>query len=95
MSFETIHSDYIMQLYDQGRREKAVAALEFFFFSEHGRHLSTNKWAQRWSVSKSTSWKWCEDFKAEDERRYHESIRAKFEMIEAYGSSHAAQRRKI
>lgn len=74
MSFDTIPSDYIMQLYDQGRREKAAAALEFFFFSEYGRFLSTNKWAKRWSVSKSTSWKWCEDFKAEEERHYRETM---------------------
>ncbi|MGD9970415.1 MAG: hypothetical protein AB7S65_08155 [Sulfuricurvum sp.] len=74
MSFEAIPSDYIMQLFDQGRREKAAAALEFFFFSEYGRYLSTNKWAKRWSVSKSTSWQWCEDFKAEEERRYRASM---------------------
>lgn len=74
MSFDTIPADYIMQLYDKGKRKKATAALEFFFFTELGRHESTNKWAKQWNVSKSTSWKWCEDFKAEGERHYHETM---------------------
>jgi len=74
MNFDAIPNDYIMQLYNHGRREKAVAALEFFFFSEYGQHKSTNKWAKHWGVSKSTSWKWCEDFKGEEERHYRDTI---------------------
>lgn len=74
MSFDTIPTDYIMQLYDQGKQKKARAALEFYFFTECGRHESSNKWAELWSVSKSTSWKWCEDFKAEEERHYRETM---------------------
>lgn len=74
MSFDTIPADYIQQLYDHGKQKKARAALEFFFFSERVEYPSSNKWAELWSVSKSTSWKWCEGFKAEEERHYRETM---------------------
>lgn len=74
MNLDTTPKGYILRLYDQGRREKGVAALEFFFFSERGLHKSLGEWAKHWSVSKSTAWKWCRDFEAEEQHRYQAAM---------------------
>lgn len=65
MILDTTPNNYILWLYDQGRREKGAAALEFFFFMEHGIHKSSREWAKHWNVGKTTAWQWFKEFEAE------------------------------
>lgn len=68
MNYITIPIDYVRELKNLGKRDKARAFMEYFDDMDVQAVNSFSFYAQSWNVSKSTAHEWIKEFKHEIER---------------------------